>query len=563
MTDLVALNMRQTASYQADTIASLQARLRLLETQELGASPSAIETIQDTVGAMLTDSSSIDFTYDDGAATITAIVKDAGVTSAMLRNSSALSVIGRSANSSGVPADIAATASTGYVLRESAGVLGFGQIVTNAISDATISNTKLASMVQATVKGRAVAAGTGAPTDLTASQLNAIWGSADSFNASNIVTLGVGSDEGQGQMGTPRLKIKGNTMLIYRESADSQPPSIEFLKRRSGTGTALQSGDIIGRFAFTGADTNTFGATGAFIDAVVDGTPGSSDMPTRLMFYTSPDGSATPDEAFRIDSSQNLIVDNGNRIETEEIRARDSDGLLLRDDGANYGIFIEDGGEVGIGTGTPFARLHVVAPSGDGIVAIFDGDRSANNVATQFRHYGAANTANSANMAFILSTSTTTRTAFNFACGFSNITDANRTSSVGFNTANNGTFGEAMHLEGNRVGIGTAAPQGRLHIYNGTGGAMFTTKTSIDGTAQTILSSSTITKGAMVMYVCVPSSGTAQTGTMTYNGLSVDQTIFSSGSDICKLRVGAGGAMDVRRTGGSLTYTVAVWIVWV
>lgn len=34
------------------------------------------EVIQDVVGAMLTDSSSVDFSYDDGAGTATAVVKD-------------------------------------------------------------------------------------------------------------------------------------------------------------------------------------------------------------------------------------------------------------------------------------------------------------------------------------------------------------------------------------------------------------------------------------------------------------------------------------------------------
>ena len=50
------------------------------------------------------------------------------VTSAMLRNSAALSVIGRSANSSGVPADIAASADRQY-LRRASSVLGFGLIL--------------------------------------------------------------------------------------------------------------------------------------------------------------------------------------------------------------------------------------------------------------------------------------------------------------------------------------------------------------------------------------------------------------------------------------------------
>lgn len=64
------------------------------------------------------------------------------VTDAALRNSSALSVIGRSANSTGDPADIAA-GSDGHVLRRSGTTLGFGQIALGAIPDELITPAKL------------------------------------------------------------------------------------------------------------------------------------------------------------------------------------------------------------------------------------------------------------------------------------------------------------------------------------------------------------------------------------------------------------------------------------
>jgi hypothetical protein len=57
----------------------------------------------------------------------------AGVTDAMLRNSAATSVVGRSAGSAGPPADVAASAD-GDVLRRAAGVLGFGMIPESSVS---------------------------------------------------------------------------------------------------------------------------------------------------------------------------------------------------------------------------------------------------------------------------------------------------------------------------------------------------------------------------------------------------------------------------------------------
>jgi hypothetical protein len=61
----------------------------------------------------------------------------------------------------------------------------------------------------------------------------------------------------------------------------------------------VQSGDALGYLSFQGFDGNEFEYS-AWIEAKVDGTPGSNDMPTRLGFYTAPDGSKTPQERFRI-----------------------------------------------------------------------------------------------------------------------------------------------------------------------------------------------------------------------------------------------------------------------
>jgi hypothetical protein len=111
-----------------------------------------------------------------GTVSTAAIANDA-VTDAKLRNSGALSVIGRSANSTGDPADISGTASSDAVLRVSGTTLGFGTVATAGIADDAVTNPKLANMAQATIKGRASGAGTGDPTDLTASQARAIIGS--------------------------------------------------------------------------------------------------------------------------------------------------------------------------------------------------------------------------------------------------------------------------------------------------------------------------------------------------------------------------------------------------
>lgn len=83
-----------------------------------------------------------DVTGTGPGATATTISNDA-VTDAKLRNSGALSVIGRSANSSGDPADISASAASGAVLRESGSALGFGTIATAGIANDAITYAKI------------------------------------------------------------------------------------------------------------------------------------------------------------------------------------------------------------------------------------------------------------------------------------------------------------------------------------------------------------------------------------------------------------------------------------
>lgn len=84
-----------------------------------------------------------------------------------LRDSAALTVIGRSANSTGDPADIAATAASDAVLRESGSVLGFGTIATAGIANDAVTDTKIRNSGALSVIGRS-ANSTGDPADIAA-----------------------------------------------------------------------------------------------------------------------------------------------------------------------------------------------------------------------------------------------------------------------------------------------------------------------------------------------------------------------------------------------------------
>jgi pectate lyase-like protein len=87
-------------------------------------------------------------------------------------------------------------------------------------------------------------------------------------------------------------------------------PLLDFNKSRSatmGTQTVVVSGDNLGIIDFRGSDGSAF-QTAARVTAFVDATPGANDMPGRLSFHTTPDGTTALTERLRIDNKGNVVV---------------------------------------------------------------------------------------------------------------------------------------------------------------------------------------------------------------------------------------------------------------
>ena len=94
------------------------------------------------------------------------IANDA-ITGAKMRDSAALSVMGRSVNTIGDPSDIVAVAGAGEVLRESGSNIGFGTVATAGISDDAVTYAKLQNVAGFSVVGKATT-GSGDAADITA-----------------------------------------------------------------------------------------------------------------------------------------------------------------------------------------------------------------------------------------------------------------------------------------------------------------------------------------------------------------------------------------------------------
>ena len=101
---------------------------------------------------------------------------------------------------------------------------------------------------------------------------------------------------------SPALQVQGNnysdsTVSLINNNNSSNGAYLFFASQRSGSAggnTISQSNDVLGQIRWNGCDGNDLENPAAYIEGRVDGTPGNNDMPGRLVFYTTPDGSGSP-----------------------------------------------------------------------------------------------------------------------------------------------------------------------------------------------------------------------------------------------------------------------------
>jgi hypothetical protein len=138
----------------------------------------------------------------------------------------------------------------------------------------------------------------------------------NSFGQVGITGAGVGAiNQTVGQFG-PTFQVNSTSdaaIAVHRYTANSGGPVLVLGKSRHatvGSHTVVEADDALGLIWFGGSDGTHF-EIGAEISAKVDGTPGNNDMPTRLAFSTTPDGSTSAIERMRIDSKGSVMVGGG------------------------------------------------------------------------------------------------------------------------------------------------------------------------------------------------------------------------------------------------------------
>ena len=150
----------------------------------------------------------------------------------------------------------------------------------------------------------------------------------ESNSNANAFTVDSGNDSVLVNRGSPSLRYFGGTSFVpgfemfgtsnttgrtsafTYGAADTGGHLMMFGKSRSATRdnyTIVQDGDQLGRITFQGADGTNF-VSCVQINATVDGTPGSGDMPGRLTFHTAVDGTSTLHERMRIGNNGNVHI---------------------------------------------------------------------------------------------------------------------------------------------------------------------------------------------------------------------------------------------------------------
>ena len=137
------------------------------------------------------------------------------------------------------------------------------------------------------------------------------------IDSSGRVLLGTSTARSAGDV-TASLQVEGTdfatsslNLISNAGAAAGNVSHISLAKSRGtsdGSSTAFADGDNLGVLQWCGADGTDLNSTAASINAKVDGTPGSNDMPGRLIFSTTPDGGTSPTERMQIKSDGTVEI---------------------------------------------------------------------------------------------------------------------------------------------------------------------------------------------------------------------------------------------------------------
>ena len=286
-------------------------------------------TTQDGAGAIIYGETHIDILYDVDKAAL-------GISTAV--NVSGFVTATRAQIGSGVT-----ITNTGIDI----GIGGVGVVTTGNVTGASATITSAVVGTGVTINNTGIDLGIGGVGVVTTKN---ITGAAATISSSLMLGTAVktatqGTEFVFQQAGTD-FATSGFAPIRY--SNDTSGPTFGFAHSRNASlngQTILQDGDEFGKIRFYGSDGVDFDNYGAQIRARVDGTPGADDMPGRLEFATTPDGSTASTERLRITRDGGFQFSNGLFDEKCNIVAgqlSDNDNIDLENGMVHYFSVAED-----------------------------------------------------------------------------------------------------------------------------------------------------------------------------------------------------------------------------
>jgi len=131
------------------------------------------------------------------------------------------------------------------------------------------------------------------------------------------------SDGGGATDVIPEVQVLGtaqadSTLMIAQFSTtNASGPMLALVKGGNaaiGSHTAVADNEYLGRIIAFGDDGTDIEAPAAEIRFIVDGSPGTGDMPGEIEFYTTASGGETLTLAMSIRANQNVVIHNGNGL---------------------------------------------------------------------------------------------------------------------------------------------------------------------------------------------------------------------------------------------------------
>ena len=335
-----------------------------------------------------------------------------------------------------------------------------------------------------------------------------------------------GTTTGTADFGTERMRIdsSGNVGIGTTSPTVRLDTFGGYMRLRSNTTINADISGNVNALVFESS-----GGTGEH--AIIAGGNASTNF---LSFYTA--NSAAPLERMRIDSSGNLLVGRTSSSGLGQIQS-DNGADLASGSGSVY--LVRGGGNVGVGTSSPAARLSVDSGA-TGLMAILNSTATNGGYVTGQSSSTAVWDLGTAKQVF--NTGTSTDVGLNTRSGF-----------LGFGTANT----ERMRIDSSgNVGIGTSSPQSLLDLTGNDPTLRFTDNAGSPAATFSIRSTDGTLKFRDVTNssdrVTIDSSGNLLVGTTTSpsgsNNLSVLGAINS--------RTGTTASLGVAGTETVLTTTV-------